>query len=181
MNNQKKIFYYILIVFGLIIVFLPFINTFNDILTRIVIQFDYFNVIQKYIIPWEVRMVGVLLYLLGFTVTIMGDYLKIGTDKPLVIEIAWNCIGWQSLLFFILTSWIGLQGNQYTLASKLKAWIVGILGTFLVNLVRIVAVVLVSYKFGQGSAVIFHDYGSTFIVVTWLIIFWWFSYAYILE
>jgi len=181
MNNQKKIFIYIITILALILVFLPFVNTFNDVLTRIVIYFDYFGIIQNYIIPWEVRMVGVVINFIGVEASVSGEYLQIGINKPLLVEIAWNCIGWQSLLFFILTSWIGLQGNQYSFLSKLKAWSIGLLGTFLVNLIRIVMVVLISYQFGQGVGAIFHDYGCTLIVVLWLLFFWWFSYSYVLE
>lgn len=182
---QKQTFVSIFLILVVMLTILPFMTTFNDILTRIVMRFDFYRVIQDVVIPWEVRMVGVILYPFGFKPAVVGEYLAIGpstsSGSPFLIEIAWNCIGWQSLLFFILTGWVGFQGDQYTRASKLKAWIIGLLGTFLVNLLRIVIVVLIAYYFGQNVAILFHDYGSTFTVIAWLFFFWWFSYSFVLE
>ena len=126
-------------------------------------------------------MVGVILLPFGFQPAVVGEYLAIGKEQPFLIEIAWNCVGWQSLLFFILTSWIGLQGDRYTNFSKVKSWIIGFLGTFLVNLGRIAVVAIIAYYFGQSVATIFHDYGSTLAVLGWLFVFWWFVYSFVLE
>ena len=57
---------------------MPFITTFNDILTRIVISLDTYRIIQDYVVPWEIRMVGVILYPFGFRPSIVGEYLSIG-------------------------------------------------------------------------------------------------------
>ncbi|MBI2021506.1 exosortase/archaeosortase family protein [Candidatus Daviesbacteria bacterium] len=181
-NNQKQTFLYIFLILVLMLVILPFMNTFNDLLTRMVIRLDYYKVIQNIVVPWEIRMVGVILYPLGFKPEVVGEYLAINSGKsPFLIELAWNCIGWQSLLFFIMTGWIGFQGEKYTNISKVKAWLIGLLGTFLINLIRIVVVVLIAYFFGQRVGIIFHDWGSTLAIVGWLFLFWWFSYSFVLE
>jgi exosortase/archaeosortase family protein len=177
----KATFSYIFIILAFVLMLMPFVTTFNDILTRIVMSLDAYRYIQDYVVPWEVRLVGVILYPFGFAPQVMGDYLAIGTGEKFLIEIAWNCIGWQSLLFFIMTAFVGLQGDKYTFGSKLKALAIGFLGTFLINLLRITFVVLLSYYFGQNVAIIFHDYGSTLAVIGWLLFFWWFSYNFVLE
>jgi len=180
--GQKQTFIYIFLILVLVLMAMPFITTFNDILTRIVMRLDIYRIIQDYIVPWEVRMVGVILWPFGFKPGIVGEYLSIGgPSTPFLIEIAWNCIGWQSLLFFILTSWVGLQGDRYTNLSKVKAWTIGFLGTFLVNLFRIAVVAVIAYYFGQNIAIIFHDYGSTLAVIAWLFLYWWFVYGFVLE
>ena len=178
---QKRTFIYIFLILVFVLIFLPFMTTFNDILTRVVMSLDAYKFIQNYVVPWEVRMVGVILYPFGFQPAVVGEYLAIGKKDPFLIEIAWNCVGWQSLLFFILTSWIGLQGDRYTNLSKIKAWAIGFLGTFLVNLGRIAVVVIVAYFFGQPVAIIFHDFGSTLAVLGWLFVYWWFVYSFVLE
>ena len=99
----------------------------------------------------------------------------------MLVEIAWNCIGWQSFLFFILTGWVALQGDSYTFKSKIKAWMIGFLGTFLINLIRITIVVLISVYLNQILAHIFHEYGSILFVILWLFFFWWFSFKFVLE
>lgn len=126
-------------------------------------------------------MVGVILWPFGFKPSVVGEYLAIGMEDPFLIEIAWNCIGWQSLLFFIITTFVGLQGDRYTNFSKVKALMIGMLGTFLINLFRIAVVAVIAFYFGQNIAIIFHDYGSTMVVIIWLLGFWWFSYSFVLE
>ena len=179
---QKQTFLNLFLILTLMLLFAPFITTLNDLLTRLVMSLDFYKVIQNYVVPWEVRMVGVLLWPLGLRPVIMGEYLAITKGgNPFLIEIVWNCIGWQSLLFFIITTLVGLQGDRYTNFSKFKALIIGFLGTFLVNLLRIAAVAVVAYFLGQNMAIIFHDYGSTLAVLAWLFFFWWFCYSYVLE
>ena len=180
-KTQKQTFTYIFLILVLVLMAMPFVTTFNDLLTRLVMRLDAYRIIQDYVVPLEVRMVGVILWPFGFKPAVMGEYLAIGKESPLLIEIAWNCIGWQSLLFFILTAWVGLQGDRYSNFSKLKAWTIGFLGTFLVNLLRIAVVVIIAFYFGQNVAIIFHDYGSTLAVLGWLFFFWYFSYSFVLE
>ncbi len=179
---QKQTFTTIFIVLALVLLLMPFITTFNDLLTRAVMSLKGYRFIREVLVPWEVRMVGVILFPFGFKPAIFGEYLAVQKgETPFLVEIVWNCIGWQSLLFFVITALVGLQGDQYTNFSKLKALIIGLLGTFLVNLFRIATVTLVAYYLGQNVALIFHDYGSTLSVLAWLFFFWWFSYAYVLE
>jgi len=179
---EKEIFIFIFLILVLVLMVMPFITTFNDLLTRLVMRLDFYRVIQNVIVPWEIKMVGVILLPFGFKPAIIGEYLAITRGgNPFLIEIVWNCIGWQSLLFFLITAFVGLQGDKYTNFSKFKALVIGLLGTFLVNLFRIAFVVLVAYWFGQNVAIIFHDYGSTLAVLAWLFFFWYFSYSFVLE
>lgn len=179
---QKQTFTTIFIVLALALVLMPFITTFNDLLTRAAMNLRGYRFIREVIVPWEVKMVGVVLLPFGFKPAIFGEYLAIQKgETPFLVEIVWNCIGWQSLLFFVITAMVGLQGDQYTNFSKLKALMTGLLGTFLVNLFRIAAVALTAYYLGQNVALIFHNYGSTLAVLGWLFFFWWFSYSFVLE
>ena len=165
----------------LVLILMPFLATFNDILTRIVINLRAYSLIRDYVVPFEVRMVAVILTVLGFDVGVTREYVVLGRTEPFVAEIIWNCIGWQSILFFIITAYIGLQGNRYTNLSKFKAFLIGALGTFLVNIIRIAVVVVVAYLFGGFTGRSVHDYGSLLAVIGWLFFFWWFTYSFVLE
>ena len=178
---QKKIFSNTLLILVFILMAMPFVTTFNNVLTHLVMELDFYKVIENVVVPWEVRMVGVILWPFGFRPSVVGEYLAIGINSPLLIEIAWNCIGWQSFVIFIITTAVGLQGDYYSNMSKLKALIIGLLGTFLVNLVRIAMVAVVAWYFGQNVTIIIHDYGSTIINIVWLLFYWWFSYRFVLE
>jgi exosortase/archaeosortase family protein len=126
-------------------------------------------------------MVGVMLLPFGYKPMVIGQYLSLnGLKSPLLVEIAWNCIGWQSFIILLLTLLPGLSGN-FSPVSKFKAAIVGVLGTFLLNLIRISVVLIIVFHLGSAPALLFHDYAGSFLSILWLFIFWWFSYQYILE
>ena len=178
---SKNTFVTLFLILVLLLMFFPLMSTFNDILTRIVINLRGYAFIREVIVPFEVRMVAVILTVLGFDVGVTKEYVVLGSSAPFIAEIVWNCIGWQSLLFFIITAFIGLQGDKYTNVSKIKALIIGALGTFWVNILRIVVVVLAAYFFGQSTGLIIHNYGSLLAVILWLFFFWWFTYSFVLE
>lgn len=181
LNPSRETFITIFLILVLVLTLLPFMATFNDILTRIVINLKGYWFIRDIIVPFEVKMVGGILILLGMQVSITKEYVILGQSNPFIAEIIWNCIGWQSLLFFILTCWVGLQGDRYTNASKIKALFIGLLGTFLINILRIVVVILVAYYIGQLTGAIVHEYGSLLVSIVWLFFFWWFVYSFVLE
>lgn len=94
--------------------------------------------------------------------------------------ISWNCLGWQSLVIFAISLLTGLSGN-FTRLSKLESILIGILGTFLLNLARIVVLVLGIVYANQFFAFVLHDYLMILAAILWLFLFWWFSYAFVLE
>lgn len=177
---EKRTFSAIFIILALSLPLLPFLASFNNLLTNFVLKFGAYKVLEDFIVPVEIQLIGVLLTPFGLKPSLVDGYLALSGSRSFFLEIVWNCVGWQSLLFFIITALVGFSGN-YTKISKSKTLVIGLLGTFWINLIRITTVVLFAYYFGQFPAIIFHDYGSTLIVVAWLFFFWWFSYGFVLE
>jgi len=133
--------------------------------------------VQERIVPLEVKMVGVLVTPLGINylahqngMTVNGTY----------AGMTWNCIGWQSLLLLLITLVVGLRGN-YTLVSKIETVLIGLLGTFIVNLLRLTLIVILLAYSRPLFAVVYHDYLAAIITILWLFGFWWFSYSFVLE
>lgn len=179
---SRDTFITLFLILVLLLMFFPLMATFNDILTRIVINLKAYWIIRDVIVPFEIKIAALMLKGLGADVSVTREYIILGKNsQPFIAEIIWNCVGWQSVLFFGITAFIGLQGDRYTNFSKIKALVLGALGTFWINIVRIVIVVLVAYHFGQLPAIIVHDYGAILAVILWLFGFWWFVYAYVLE
>lgn len=157
---------------------LPFLVSFNEALTKLVEQFALYNWMQKQIVPIQVRLVTVILspfkldlvpYLDGFRVK--GTYLRM----------TWNCLGWQSLLLLTITLIVGFGSGNYTRQSKLETMVIGLLGTFLVNLVRL-SIIVWLFNFSRTVyAVVYHDYLAAIVTTVWLFYFWWFVYKYVLE
>lgn len=178
--GSKKTYLYILIVLCVMLLILPFITTFNEFLTKLVETSQAYKLIQNYIVPFQVRMVSLILKPFGLESEVTRDSLVFTkTANPIFVYISWNCIGWQSFVLLLISFITGLQG-KYQFISKIYCIFGGILGTFWVNLLRITVVALVAYFFGQAPAIIFHDYFSTFLIIGWLLLFWKISFNYLL-
>lgn len=175
--KQKKIFKLILALLAIMVAVLPFLVSFNDVLTRTVERVGIYVWIQRVIVPWEIRMVGTLVKPLGI------DYiahLSGMTVNGIYAHLSWNCIGWQSMLLFFITLFFGLRGN-YTLLSKIEVILIGFLGIFLANILRMALTVILLAVSQPLFAIVFHDYLAAIVTVLFLVSFWWFSYSFILE
>ena len=175
----KKTFNTIFLALVVILMLLPFVTTFNELLTRIVEDSLLYRPIEMFLVPYEVMLVRTIVSFFGVetlpgTVSVLRNGVNQGTF------LSWNCIGWQSFVILLLSLKTGLLGN-FTRFSRLSVVIIGILGTFFINLFRISLVLILLYYFGKAPSLVFHDYAAVFISILWLFFFWWFSYAYILE
>ncbi|RLI09903.1 hypothetical protein DRO42_02985 [Candidatus Bathyarchaeota archaeon] len=159
---------------------LPFITTFNELLTKLVERLQFVAFIQGLMAPFLVRVVAVILNALGTPAVGSGSYLYLtGGWMPLKVYISWNCIGWQSFVLLAFTFATGLQG-PYTLRSKLLTVLFSVEGTFLVNVLRILIPTMLAYHFGYLPAIIFHDYLGTVLTLIWLGALWHLSFGRLL-
>ena len=180
-DSRKSIIRLVLIMAAILIMILPFVTTFNEFLTRIVETTGLDVLLTDWVVPIEARMLSVILGFLGIPSQVSDTTIYL--DKGgffLPVYISWNCVGWQSFILFAVTLTTGIQGT-FTWASKIEAVVIGLMGTFLVNLLRIASVAVVAFYFGQLPAVTYHDYGGTIIILLWLFAYWWFSHGWLLE
>ena len=155
---------------------LPFITSFNEFLTKVVESLHFVSTMQGVAAPFIVKSLVVLLRALGVPASADGSFLYLtGGWMPLKVYINWNCIGWQSFILLALTIITGFQG-PYTRRSKLVTILIGLEGTFLVNIVRILIPTLLAHKVDYIPAIIFHDYLGTLLTLLWMGAFW--SYAF---
>lgn len=176
--RQKQVFKTIFLLTTIFLIILPFLVTFNEALTKIVEKFKLYMVIQDYVVPLQIRLVSVLVspFPINFTPSQTG-FIVNGT----FLTMTWNCIGWQSLLLLAITLTVGFKNAKYTLSSKLEAVAIGILGTFLINLLRLTIIVIIFAYLRPIYTFVYHDYLAAIVTVIWLFFFWWFAYRYVLE
>lgn len=179
MFNQKKIFRTILIGFVFILILLPFLVTFNDLLTRFVQGNMLYLFIERYIVPVEAKMMGTLMIILGYSFSFSPSNSVIVVNG-LPIQISWNCLGWQSMLLLLITFFVGLR-EKYKKSGIYEVLILGILGTFWVNIFRMMTTVVLAVHARPIFRIVFHDYLAAVVSIVWLFFFWWFSYRYLLE
>ncbi|MBI3485945.1 hypothetical protein HY025_03270 [Candidatus Daviesbacteria bacterium] len=103
------------------------------------------------------------------------------TVNGVFVGMTWNCIGWQSLLLLGITLYVGLKNAKYTLYSQIEAILIGLLGTFIINILRLCLIVIILSLSKPIFAVVYHDYLAAIVTILWLFFFWWFCYKFILE
>ncbi|OGM15452.1 hypothetical protein A2V56_00650 [Candidatus Woesebacteria bacterium RBG_19FT_COMBO_42_9] len=177
--KQKKVFIYILAGFSLVLVSLPFVVSVNELLTKIIERNIAYIWIQDYIVPLEAKMMGAILIPFGY------EYGFAPANSSIVVNglsmgITWNCLGWQSFLLLFVSLVVGFRG-KYTKISILESLGIGILGTFWLNILRMLFTILLAVHAPPFFRIIFHDYLAAGTTLIWLFFFWWFSYSFVLE
>jgi len=183
MTNTRTtpVFAMLLALTAVVLVVLPFVSTFDDLLTQIGMRLGIAAPLQV-IVPAEVRVTVVVLGLFGIHAGAAGNQLVVWNSNgaPQTLFISWNCVGWQSLILLGLSLMVGLRG-QMSLASRIEVVAFGMAGTILVNVARITVVCLLAAAAGYLPAVLFHDYGGTLLLVAWLFTFWLIAYRWLVP
>lgn len=183
--RQKATFKKLFAGVAILLAVLPFLVTFSAAFTSVFNKIGAYIWLQDKIVPFEARLVAVLLRLarINGVVTPGANFamlLERPGESPLPVQLQWNCLGWQSLVLLGLTLVTGLRGN-WKLISKIETVVLGVTGTFLVNIFRMAFITSLAYYINEIAAMIIHDYFAAFVALIWLIFFWWFSYSFILE
>lgn len=173
---KKATFGNLFALLAIALVLLPFVTTLNEFLTRVIETTGFYSVIQSYVVPVITRMSVLVLRPFGINVQATTVGLLVNGAS---VRLSWNCLGWQSFVLLLVSLITGLQG-PYTALSKLECVLTGVLGTFLVNLVRISGIVLMSVYISRVAALVFHDYGTNILIIAWLFFFWWYSFRFVL-
>lgn len=183
--QQKNTFKSLLAGTSLIFMLLPLFATLNSFMTETLNRSGWWKPIQDFIVPWQAKMVAITLHPFGIETRITpgslySTFYMIKSGSALPVYLSWNCLGWQSILLLLISLGIGLS-RDYSTMSRIKCVVFGLTGTLLVNIARMSFISLGIYFVNSLAAQIIHDYFAAFITMIWLIIFWWFSYKYILT
>ena len=181
MSQQRTapVFAMLMAITAVVLVILPFVTTFDDLLTAVGMHLGIAGPLQA-IVPAEVRVTVVLLAVFGIHAAAAGNQLVVwnSSGAAQTLFISWNCVGWQSLILLGISLAVGLRGPM-SLGSRVEVVLFGILGTVLVNITRIAIVCLLAAAAGYLPAVLFHDYGGTLMLVAWLFTFWFIAFRWL--
>lgn len=185
MTDQKATFKKLFAGVAILLAVLPFVVTFSAVLTEVFNKVGAYVWLQDKIVPFEARIVAVLLRGVNIRgVVTPGASFAMILERPgqsaLPVQLQWNCLGWQSMVLLGLTLATGLKG-AWKRFSKVEVIVLGVVGTFLINVFRMAFITSLAYYWNNVAAMIIHDYFAAFIALIWLIFFWWFSYSFILE
>ena len=180
-TRTTPVFAMLLALTAVVLVVLPFVSTFDDVLTQLGMRLGIAAPLQV-IVPVEVRVTVAVLGLFGIHAGAAGNQLVVwnASGAPQTLFISWNCVGWQSLILLGLSLVVGLRG-QMPMATRFEVIAFGVAGTILVNVARITVVCLLAALAGYLPAVLFHDYGGTLLLVAWLFSFWLIAYRWLIP
>lgn len=184
--KQKQTFKLLFIILALILMLLPLVAALQSILTNFFANLAWYQVTNQYIVPWEARLVAVAIKPLGISSVVTPNsprtafYMVTRQGIPMSVNLAWNCLGWQSMLILVISIIFGLRGN-FTRLSRIECILLGLFGTLLVNVLRMAIVAAGIYYINQVFAMVIHDYLVALMTIVWLFFFWWFSYSFVLE
>jgi exosortase/archaeosortase family protein len=183
--NQKRTFKLLFAALAVMLALLPFVTTFNTMLTEFINSIGLYQRLQERLVPWEASMVVTIVRLLGINAFLLpkeeiGAFVIDRGGELIPADLQWNCLGWQSLVLLVLSFIAGFQGN-FTRLSIIECVLIGLLGTFLLNILRMVFITIGIYYVNTAFALLIHDYFAAFTTIIWLFFFWWFSYAFVLE
>lgn len=178
MHTQKKTFKTIFLYLAILLAILPFILTFNQLLTDLFEKFKLYVWLQSKIVPVQTVLVGLIVRPLRIDYQPFRDGMMV---NGLPLKMTWNCLGWQSLLLFGVSLVMGLKGAEYSAFSKIQVVVTGLFGVFWVNLLRLAFIVVLAAWASPIYRYVFHDYLAAIVTVVFLVAFWWFSYSYVLT
>jgi len=143
-----------------------------------------FTVLQSFV-PVTVSVVVFILNILGYgTSTFPGgeDGLGLtvtGANSSYSAIVSWSCAGSHSLFLYSFMIMLFLRGTSITRTRKIIYVITGALGTFFVNILRIIAILLAGVNSGASLAATFHEVYGEFFFIAWMFIY--LTVIYLLE
>jgi thaumarchaeosortase len=136
-----------------------------------------FTILQSFV-PVTVSGATYILNFLGYgTRTFSGGADGLGlivtgaNEKTYRAIISWSCAGSHSLFLYSFMIMLFLRGTSISRMRKIIYVVVGAVGTFLVNILRIVAILLAGVNGGASLATTFHEFYGEFFFIAWMFIY----------
>ena len=145
-----------------------------------VYPFGVFKPLQAFALP-TAAVAAALFDLLGYSVRLAFpaygfDYslpsltVTLGGESASV-AIAWACAGVQSLLLYLIIILVFFRKADISAFRKLAYFVIGLFGTFFVNVLRVFSIVIIMLNSGNEAGMVFHNtYGEIYSVI-WILLF----------
>ncbi len=144
-----------------------------------------FTLLQSFV-PVTVSVVVFILNILGYgTNTFTGGEDGLGltvtgaNSSSYSAIVSWSCAGSHSLFLYSFMIMLFLRGTSIARTRKIIYVITGALGTFFVNILRILAILLAGVNSGASLAATFHEFYGEFFFIAWMFIY--LTIIYLLE
>jgi exosortase/archaeosortase family protein len=124
-------------------------------------------------VPFISSIVAFVMQKLGYAVQMA--VLQDGTVQMLVngygFDIYWPCAGVYSLFIYTFVILLFLKGFPMSLRGKIASFVIGAVGTFFVNILRIVSIMQIYVTKGTAAGDIFHNYYGELFFLFWIVFY----------
>lgn len=137
--------------------------------------------ILQVFVPFTVNSSATVLRLMGYSARTMdftnqvygfGTALTVFNGKSFFSAIVfWPSAGINSMIIYTLTILLFINGVSFSIKRKAIIFVVGAVGTFMANVLRIVTITRIGLENGALAAQHFHDYYGEFFFISWMIIY----------
>ena len=131
--------------------------------------------ILQNIVPLIVSVVTLTLGPMGYHVQYNYSRCLVTVNKPgsypFMAQIFWPCAGVYSLFIYTFVILLFLKGTTISLNGKVLCFIVGAVGTFFVNALRVAAICKLAVDQGSEAGKMFHTYYGELFFIAWIIIY----------
>lgn len=86
-----------------------------------------------------------------------------------VAAVGWPCAGVQSLFIYTFMILLFLKDATFSLVRKVIYVAVGAVGTFIVNILRVVIICIIGINSGPESMILFHSYYGELFFLSWAV------------
>jgi exosortase/archaeosortase family protein len=162
-------------VFYMLDTFRPYATaSFPNVFSLLPLNLPQPNVSIQGFVPFMSSMVAVVTQRLGYTVQMVvlsqtGAVQMLAGGWPFVIY--WPCAGVHSLFIYTFVILLFLKGSPMSLGAKIGSLVIGAVGTFFVNILRIVSIVDISITQGDAFGQYFHNYLGELFFLFWIVIY----------
>lgn len=126
-------------------------------------------------LPNFASFIVIMLRTIGIDAEISTTSLAIITFQtlkgPLAVQFVWGCVGFTSLFLFSTLIIIFLAESPGNFKTKGVWYFLGIIGTFFLNILRIILIFVTDYFYGYEVGAIVHYFIGYMLFVTWTSIF----------
>jgi exosortase/archaeosortase family protein len=160
-------------VFFMINTFDPYTASFPNFLSLLSPILPQSGVSIQGFVPFISSIVASVMKRLGYSVQMV--VLKDGTVQMLVngygFDIYWPCAGVYSLFIYTFVILLFLKGFPMSFGGKVVSFVIGAVGTFFVNILRIVSIMEIYVTKGATAGDIFHDYYGELFFMFWIVFY----------
>jgi exosortase len=130
---------------------------------------------------WLAGVLASSMRVLGIGASVSGQLVVLNpnSSSPLYLNVASDCTGVQGILAFGMLSTMALLDMKPKISRLIPLFVIGFVGAFLTNIVRLIVVFLTFEYLGVNAGNTVHVYAGYLIFIAWVMVFWVMAFKYL--